>query len=62
VHVSGSANMTFERFLLMFFDDVRRERLDVVTDERRFGAIAFDTSEKGEKFFKEEKVFFFLLE
>jgi hypothetical protein len=46
--------MTFERFLLMFFDDVRRERLDVVADERRFGAIAFDTSEKEEKWFKKK--------
>jgi hypothetical protein len=51
VHVSGSADVTLEWFLLMFFDDVRRERLDVVADERRFGAFAFDTSEKEKKLF-----------
>ena len=49
MHVSGSADVTLEWFLLVFFDDVRRERLDVVADERRFGAIAFDTSKKEEK-------------
>ena len=41
----------------MFFDDVGRERLDVVADERRFGAIAFDASEKeNNKILFEQKV------